>query len=145
MKIFLTLLALLYALLPYDLLPDFLIGWGWLDDLILLGLWWFYVYAPLRRRAASQRGPTGYDDAGSHTHGARSNSARDPYIILGVDRQASFEEIKSAYRKLANKYHPDKVHDMGDEFKALAEERFKEINAAYRELAAKFKNKKRSP
>ena len=145
MKIILTLLALLYVLLPYDLLPDFLIGWGWLDDLILLGLLWFYVYAPLRKRAGSQSGPTGFNNSGSHAHGARSNSVRDPYAVLGVDRQASPEEIKSAYRKLANKYHPDKVHDMGDDFKALAEERFKEINAAYRELSAKFKNKKRTP
>src|SRR5215211_4617419 len=50
----------------------------------------------------------------------------DYYKALGVDRKASAEEIKKAYRKLARKYHPDRNPD--DE---SAEERFKEIQAAY--------------
>lgn len=53
-------------------------------------------------------------------------SPPDPYKILGVDRKASQEEIKRAYRKLARKYHPDR--NPGDK---QAEERFKEIQAAY--------------
>jgi curved DNA-binding protein len=51
---------------------------------------------------------------------------RDPYTILGVDRGASAEDIKKAYRKLAVQYHPDKPG--GDEAK------FKEIAAAYDQL-----------
>jgi molecular chaperone DnaJ len=51
---------------------------------------------------------------------------RDPYGVLGVDRKASADEIKKAYRKLARKYHPDRNPD-----DASAEERFKEIQAAY--------------
>src|SRR3954464_2017755 len=51
---------------------------------------------------------------------------RDPYSVLGVDRKASADEIKKAYRKLARTYHPDRNPD--DE---SAEERFKEIQAAY--------------
>jgi molecular chaperone DnaJ len=51
---------------------------------------------------------------------------RDPYAVLGVDRKASADEIKKAYRKLARQYHPDRNPD-----DASAEERFKEIQAAY--------------
>jgi molecular chaperone DnaJ len=50
----------------------------------------------------------------------------DPYAALGVDRKATPEEIKKAYRKLARQYHPDR--NPGD---AKAEERFKEISEAH--------------
>lgn len=55
---------------------------------------------------------------------------KDYYQILGVDRKASADEIKKAYRKLAMKYHPDR--NPGDK---QAEERFKEFNEAYQVLS----------
>ena len=64
----------------------------------------------------------------------RRFSRRDPYQILGVEKGAPLNEVKAAYRKLAIKYHPDKVNHLGDEFKVLAEKRFKEIQEAYQEL-----------
>ena len=54
---------------------------------------------------------------------------KDYYEILGVKRDASETEIKSAYRKLARKYHPDVNKEKG------AEEKFKDINEAYRILS----------
>jgi molecular chaperone DnaJ len=54
---------------------------------------------------------------------------RDYYEVLGIDRDASDEEIKKAFRRLAFKYHPDHNHD--DE----AGEKFKEINEAYEVLS----------
>ncbi|MEA2496509.1 MAG: molecular chaperone DnaJ [Thermoleophilaceae bacterium] len=53
-------------------------------------------------------------------------AVKDPYKVLGVDKKASQDEIKKAYRKLARQYHPDK--NPGD---TAAEERFKEIQGAY--------------
>lgn len=53
----------------------------------------------------------------------------DPYQILGVARDASEDEIKKAYRKLAHSYHPDK--NPGDK---ASEEKFKEINNAYQQI-----------
>ena len=54
----------------------------------------------------------------------------DPYKVLGVQRNASDDEIKQAYRALARKYHPDNFAT-DDTARAMAEEKMKEINEAY--------------
>src|ERR1035437_7403168 len=59
------------------------------------------------------------------------------YIILGVKNTANFDEIKTAYRALAKKYHPDKNHG-----NKAAEEYFKEIQQAYAVLSNAEKRKK---
>src|SRR5438045_9382913 len=57
-------------------------------------------------------------------------SKRDYYEVLGVSRTATDQELKSAYRALAQRYHPDKNQN-----DASAEEKFKELGEAYGVLA----------
>src|SRR4051812_7571536 len=59
---------------------------------------------------------------------------KDYYYILGLDKNASIDQIKKAYRKLSLKFHPDQNN--GDKF---FEERFREINEAYETLGNDFK------
>jgi DnaJ-class molecular chaperone len=66
------------------------------------------------------------------------NGNKDYYSILGIDKNATQDDIKKAYRKLARQYHPDMVKD-GD--KAAAEAKFKEINEAYQVLGDESKRK----
>ena len=64
---------------------------------------------------------------------------RDYYEVLGVSKNATDQEIKSAYRKLAVRYHPDKQAGKSDAEKKEAEEKFKECSEAYEVLSDKSK------
>jgi len=145
-KIILTLLAAVYALSPYDIFPDFLVGWGWLDDIIILYLLWRYIYSPVkknwnysessRQRQQSYQEKTSSSRQDKDRRGNQSDTIKsdNPYAVLGVDKNASDEEIQKAYKELANKYHPDKVQHLGEEFRELAEKRFKDIQNSYQIL-----------
>ncbi len=151
MKILFSIIALLYVLNPYDLVPDFLVGWGWLDDL-LAGLFVWWLYKSLQQSLQRRRGQRPLGSQGDGSMGGRNegnagerNGARaqnpgarpgDPYTVLGIDRDASEADIKKAYRRLVSQYHPDKVSHLGPEFRELAEQRFKQIQQAYERIMA---------
>ena len=63
--------------------------------------------------------------------------SKDYYKILGIQKSASPDEIKKAYRKLALKWHPDKNPDNQEE----AQSKFQEINAAFEILSDPEKKK----
>lgn len=140
-KFLLILAAAVYSLSPYDLLPDFIAGWGWLDDLLLVVILW-QVYTRLKKKSGSFQGTrTGGHQGGSHEDDGfrKASPRRDPYSVLGVDHNATADDIKHAYRLLSGKYHPDKVSHLGEEFRRLAEERFKEIQEAYQTIMLRKK------
>lgn len=56
------------------------------------------------------------------------------YRILETDPGATEEELKKAYRRMALKYHPDKVSHLGDDFRKTAEEKFKAVNEAWEKI-----------
>jgi len=151
-KLILLILAGLYTLNPFDILPDLMIGWGWIDDIIIWVLLWrylvsqnkkytnysrFYQQDDARFENSNYDRYTGRQRSGPQDHYSESDAPWDAHRVLGIDKNASAAEIKHAYRELANKYHPDKLEHLGDEFKTLAEIRFKEIQKAYQELTGK--------
>lgn len=83
-------------------------------------------------------GSGGYSGGSSYSGSSYSSSysqqRKDPYKVLGIDSTATDEEVKKAYRRLAMKYHPDKVEGMGEEVKKNAEAQFREINEAYEQI-----------
>ncbi len=138
--------AALYTILPFDLLPDYILGWGWIDDLAILYMAWRYYRRLKQQRAAGRpgTGPGPEPGAGGSSgdgqfqgRGAENIRSKSPYEVLELSPGASPEEIKAAYRRLAGKYHPDKVQHLGEDFQKLAEARFKDIQWAYDELRAR--------
>ena len=145
MRFLIYLLLILYAVSPFDIIPEWIAGpFGLIDDVIVVGvLYWYFIYRPTKMRSEYEKAY--YRNVGgrkTQSHQERQQSPQenkrfsrpDPYEVLGVNRSASKDEIKKAYRKLAGKYHPDKVDHLGEEFKELAEQKFKDIQEAYQEL-----------
>lgn len=143
-KYLLIILAGLYILSPFDLIPDWIIGGGWIDDIAVLGflLW---TLNRMKKTTGAYKGYRQYTNAGASSEGTSSSandrkktanwkSEADPYTILGIPRSATKKEIKAAYTALAAKYHPDKVQHLGREFQDLAHEKFTAINKAYEML-----------
>lgn len=135
--------ALLYVISPVDVVPDFIPGLGWLDDLLVLGLLAWYL--------TRQRGHSPWDVfrgrlGGPWTRRTSSPppddltadfSQMDPYTLLEVSPQASADEIKAAYKRAVTRYHPDKVAHLGKEFQELAHKKLLAIQQAYEILQSK--------
>ncbi|MCG3168053.1 MAG: DnaJ-like protein DjlA [Bacteroidia bacterium] len=56
------------------------------------------------------------------------------YHILEIEPEATDEEVKKAYRRMAVKYHPDKVSHLGEEFQKAANEKFQKVNDAFQQI-----------
>ena len=137
MKNWFYVISSLYVLSPIDLLPELAAGrLGLIDDIIVVGLLYRYlVYLPARLRMRRQAAGDSEGRGEEPRVNAQGTDKSDPHEVLGVARNASGAEIKHAYRELANKYHPDKVSHLGDEFKEIADKKFKQIQLSYQDLS----------
>ena len=91
-----------------------------------------HVGSRFRNSNSGYSSGSGY--SGSSQSASYSQARKDPYKVLGITPNATDEEVKKAYRRLAMKYHPDKVEGMGEEVKKNAEAQFREINEAYEQI-----------
>ncbi len=136
----LIILAVLYILMPLDLLPDFIPVRGWIDDIVIAGLLLYRFFQNRKTRPAgrpsSGSGPGDSDNRSAGPQPADRQPCPPPHQVLEVAPDATASQIKAAYRRLAAKYHPDKFTHLDDQFRRLAEERFKQIQAAYQEMTA---------
>lgn len=79
----------------------------------------------------------GIADADYQSLNAMYRKAQDPnwaYTVLEIEVSATDDEVKRAYRRMAMKYHPDKVANAGEEIRQQATEKFRTINKAYEHI-----------
>lgn len=73
----------------------------------------------------------GQQNGGYQSSQNAAGNPPNPYKTLGIDPSATDEEVKKAYRRMAMRYHPDRVENLGEEMKKNATEQFRVINEAY--------------
>jgi len=61
-------------------------------------------------------------------------SSEQHYTVLGITKDATDTQVKKAYRKMAVKYHPDKLQGVSEDIKKLAEEKFMKVKEAYEQI-----------
>ena len=62
------------------------------------------------------------------------NSTDNAYKVLEIDKSVSDDEVKKAYRRMAKKYHPDRVGHLGKEHQEGAEEKFRQVQESYEHI-----------
>mgnify|MGYP001167681738 CR=1 FL=1 len=78
-----------------------------------------------------------YDFSSIEAMFLNKSNISNSYVILGVSEDASDEEVKSAYRKVVKKYHPDKLTDVGGDVKKMAKAKFQSVQDAYENIRNK--------
>ncbi len=147
----LALIALAYLISPVDLIPDLLLPFvGWIDDGLLVGLIIYYLRFNRLPGIFNWRSEArDFEQGGHSTHGREdqeqprargqqpgASTDKKPHEVLGIDENATRDEIQAAFRAAAKQYHPDRVASLGKEFQDLANLKFIEIKEAYARMMA---------
>jgi hypothetical protein len=152
-KILIIIAGLIYIFSPFDLIPDFISIPGWLDDAFILGIILYYLkrgmfpgfLSWLNRFFTTSENRQSHDNEKGHEfdeNGGVQTADRNPYEVLGIPDNAGPDEIRAAYRRAVQAYHPDKFSHLGQDFQELAKKRFLEIQNAYEKLhSARTKNR----
>lgn len=109
---------------------------------LAIGYWLVAVFVPNARNSREEDAEAAAERTEVPGWGAPTQSQDRPaawYETLGVDRDASHEEIVAAYRRMIAQYHPDRVATMAPEFQELAARRSAAINAAYDEAMRRIR------
>ena len=146
--------ALGYFILPIDALPDFIPVAGFTDDCAVLLIAARTVLAHIKpthrkwarelldweRRVQGSRSADEYGRQGKSGQEFASEAEKERYyrMVLELSAEITSSALKDQYRQLAQKYHPDKVQHLGEEFQQMAEHKLREINAAYEYLRTKY-------
>ncbi|MDR2963608.1 MAG: TerB family tellurite resistance protein [Bacteroidales bacterium] len=78
--------------------------------------------------------PTDFQSVHASLHISSAGDIENAYKVLEISPEASDEEVKKAYKKMAVKYHPDKLVHLGEEVQKSATEKFKKVNEAYEKI-----------
>jgi DnaJ-domain-containing protein 1 len=95
-----------------------------------------YEFTASQRKVLENKGRFGADASEPEDERKPDSNAELDWAraLLGVNIEASLDDVRTAYRRMARLNHPDKVAQMSDEMRQMAEARMKDINAAYAEL-----------
>ncbi len=104
--------------------------------IVLLGILLFVALRAVRKLIAAVRPklpspPPRKAAAPLEPARAERVDGQDPHVVLGLEPEATKEEIRAAYQRLIKEYHPDKVATTAPEIRELAERRTRQINRAY--------------
>ncbi|MDR1762208.1 MAG: TerB family tellurite resistance protein [Bacteroidales bacterium] len=78
--------------------------------------------------------PTDFDSIHASLRISTTDDIENAYTVLEISEDATDDEVKKAYKKMAVKYHPDKVSHLGEEVQKSATEKFKKVNEAYEKI-----------
>ena len=121
---------------------------GWLDFAVVVGcglLGFIIMNAVIDRRRgktqreeneasenrSSHREEAGQEESRRDREAKKADAPRSWWEVLSVDRNATADQIKEAFRREISKYHPDRVEGLGVELRELAARKSKEVNHAY--------------